>query len=310
LKWLELHAEWLLSEGRYTSDLEDTLPHGLVINLKERAFRLSNFGERKQILNMSMRHINPLGVIINTFIYSLSITKIIESELDALGIMHTFSNIMRRSTTKPEDEPTCLASIFGLDVAKILDLPKEQRQQAVFSSLAHVPASLVFFFGPRIQAQGCRWIPESLLEDVGRGTVLEEMGVVSLQGLIIELPGFILAESIAWYRDTRYYLQLPGDDIFWEAQLGQHIDESVPRQRDPRETAPKCFQAVISQAGWPWRAGEVLLLGVIWAQESGVLYVRSERILSVMPRKEIPTGSMPKVIEFEQLPHSQIWCVG
>lgn len=75
--------------------------------------------------------------------------------------------LCNRSTSRAIDEPVCLATLLGVDVRSILDTPGPQRMQKLYTSLGTIPAGLVFLGGPKLDVEGFRWAPRSLIIEGG-----------------------------------------------------------------------------------------------------------------------------------------------
>jgi hypothetical protein len=90
--------------------------------------------------------------------------------------LHRLDNALQcRSVSVAEDEPLCIGTLLSLDFHAILHVkPKENRMQKVWELIAAkkggIQSQIIFFEGPKIQAEGWRWAPQSLLAGHGLQT--------------------------------------------------------------------------------------------------------------------------------------------
>ncbi|KAF2650933.1 hypothetical protein K491DRAFT_607929 [Lophiostoma macrostomum CBS 122681] len=73
------------------------------------------------------------------------------------AIMEAFSASIYRSTSREDDEFTCLASLLTWDITKLREMPIDERMHHLLSSQTTLPQSLIFLAGPRIDKDGWRW---------------------------------------------------------------------------------------------------------------------------------------------------------
>ena len=80
---------------------------------------------------------------------------------------HWFSLFLKalswRSTSRPEDEGICLATLLSIDVLPLLDMPSEDRIKFLLIDVQYLPKNFMLFTGPRDERDGCRWVPRSFL---------------------------------------------------------------------------------------------------------------------------------------------------
>lgn len=75
-----------------------------------------------------------------------------------------------RKTSRPEDEPICLALLLGFAVDEILPIKdQERRMKALYSKLDRVPPDVLFYSGPKLSFSGFSWAPTSFLGPLNRG---------------------------------------------------------------------------------------------------------------------------------------------
>jgi hypothetical protein len=141
-----------------------------------------------------------------------------------------FSVVMQclqgRSTSKPADEPICVATLLGMDVKTLAEEHDEKRMAKFWSLRMKVPFSLVFINGPRLKVDGYRWALSTFLQRKNPRLVAPDMGLAHCtpQGLVLTTSGIIIRTSVTSsihrffrFRETssqiRYVLYMePGND--------------------------------------------------------------------------------------------------
>ena len=98
-----------------------------------------------------------------------------------------------RSTSKPEDETTCLALLLDIDVKPILEAPKKQRMEVLLRLRGRFPASIIFEQAPRLRRHGYNWAPRTFMSrHYGKGDPRpSKYGVFNGQGFCVRLPGIL-----------------------------------------------------------------------------------------------------------------------
>jgi len=100
-----------------------------------------------------------------------------------------------RQTTTDRDEPVCIGSMMGLDVAKILKHnTTEERMVELLNQLRFAPKSIFFSSLPSLAIPGYGWAPKSYLNSKPEATVLqafreEKLCKISPVGLRFRSPG-------------------------------------------------------------------------------------------------------------------------
>ncbi len=92
-----------------------------------------------------------------------------------------------------------------MDVGEILDLPREKRFQKIIEHQKAFSPAILFLNGPKIAESPYRWAPSTFLYpwDQMQGTCFlppqifgtQKLGTQSPNGLIVDLPGFLLSAS-------------------------------------------------------------------------------------------------------------------
>ncbi|KAA6407111.1 MAG: hypothetical protein FRX48_09177 [Lasallia pustulata] len=111
-----------------------------------------------------------------------------------LYLTKIWSSLPHRSTSKPADEPTCIATLLDLDPGPLLHTPDALRVQKLWSMHVHgVPAAVLFLPGAKLATPGYRWAPASYLLCGRYGVPVAVPGAVTPRGFDVVLPGFTLS---------------------------------------------------------------------------------------------------------------------
>lgn len=155
--------------------------------------------------------------------------------------------LCHRSTSRAADEPVCLATLLGVDAGEILKIPGTQhshRMKRLWELLGKVPAPIAFLPGPKLEVDGFRWAPETLISNQGPGMLFsmvsvwdEGEGTVTSEGLHLRATGYRLT-SLGASLKSNFYI-LPGDP----GEL--YDDEEVPRIFDGTAAAERAVTAVV-----------------------------------------------------------------
>ncbi|KUL81574.1 hypothetical protein ZTR_09851 [Talaromyces verruculosus] len=116
-----------------------------------------------------------------------------------------------RATTRESDETLCLSTVLGLDPKPFLEIENaddngdvvERRMERFVRMLGTFDAGLVFNSYRKLQRDGVRWAPRSLLQhssaDLGPVTLSDQRATIEtvgrFSGLAVRFPGFITRGS-------------------------------------------------------------------------------------------------------------------
>lgn len=118
--------------------------------------------------------------------------------LETNELMFIGHGMKDRATSKPEDEPVCLATLLGFDVRDLLDVDDVgERMKMVLSRLHIVSKDLLFSHAKQIDQDGYRWAPISFMmsrKEYGPPTLLSpsSTATVTPEGLRVRLYGLVL----------------------------------------------------------------------------------------------------------------------
>jgi hypothetical protein len=220
-------------------------------------------------------------------------------------------NIKWRTTSRPEDEFICLANLLGRGIKDVISCSQEEKMKWLFSSLSSVPASIIFHDRPRIQENGYRWIPRTILNSGIGSQIGGDAQTInpSPDGLTVTYPSLLLLPSSDFYESepnstlclegssrTMYIIHiiektLVSREIYRHVQLAMIFEDFADR-----------FMEYVPKA----RA----ILVVITKREPTVIFARIELGLLF---ERMTAGSKPTHachISAQVLPTNQVWCVG
>ncbi|KAL3417495.1 het domain protein [Phlyctema vagabunda] len=116
-------------------------------------------------------------------------------------VSHVLRAVQWRTTSRMSDEIVCLASLFGLELSKVLrDTPAESWEQFL-RMVGEFPRAIAFDRSERMQKPGFGWAPTSFIDPlvvktiVSRSTNVDddsEFGTICENGLAFRSYGFLL----------------------------------------------------------------------------------------------------------------------
>ena len=83
-----------------------------------------------------------------------------------------WEGLRHRTSSRVLDATICCSVLLGTDLSKVLDAPNESKMQTFWSCQSRVPTSVLFAFGPRLQAAGFHWAPSDLLNPETNGSFI------------------------------------------------------------------------------------------------------------------------------------------
>lgn len=90
-------------------------------------------------------------------------------------------------------------SMFGVDIQKWIGSCHEERTKLLYRQMVEVPTTIIFWNSPRLQSDGWKWAPRSILYKDLEFKIFEprdcfKRGIVTNRGLTVQLPGFKLSQ--------------------------------------------------------------------------------------------------------------------
>ena len=120
-----------------------------------------------------------------------------EGEEELLQLSQIKAALTARHTSWQSDEALCLGAILKFDLSKIIAADDEQKMAAFWRQMpeAYLPVDLVFTqFSPKLEIEGLRWAPATLLGGTNPGITSLPMynfalyAIPTKYGLQIEMP--------------------------------------------------------------------------------------------------------------------------
>ena len=212
-----------------------------------------------------------------------------------------------RWTSRPEDEAVCLSGILGFDLDTRIKLANSDalgRMKMVFQSLKSIPAEVLFVDRPRMQEDGIRWMPTSLIGGGRSATmVTSTLARVSPQGLRLSAPGVVLKGRITPFFDNEA-LCVKGDHYSLTVMAPPHIKFS-PGSINRSE------KMIILKEKLKFPNHVTGLMGALVSaerKEGEEQVVRFEQIVKVYSGNEVE-GVESTEASFTLLGDGQKWCI-
>lgn len=141
----------------------------------------------------------------------------VESIVHSVAVFEAFKASVYRSTSKKGDEFICMASLLGWDVAGLRNIPPNTYMYHMMSRQRYLPEALIFLAGTRMKAKGWTWALNRFgnhgavqLDDQMRSTA-NGNGIVTSNGLLVDLPALILPDSSEVWSCPDYIIWLETD---------------------------------------------------------------------------------------------------
>ncbi|KAI9866729.1 MAG: hypothetical protein M1813_000671 [Trichoglossum hirsutum] len=236
--------------------------------------------------------------------------KLKAAEDDCTLLVSLCESIKWRTTSKPEDEFICLATLLGRNIKDVMARPYEERMKWLFSSLSSVPACIIFHDRPRIREIGYQWIPRSILNSsiiIGGDA---QTAIPSPDGLRVTYPGLLLHPSPDFYDSE------PNSPICLEANNRSRLytihvikESSVPRKSYRNSQLAMIFEDY-SDRSMEYVPKVQALLVVITKHETSINFARIELPVLFERTTAGPTPAHACRASARALPQNQVWCVG
>jgi hypothetical protein len=176
-----------------------------------------------------------------------------------------FAGLRNRTTSKAEDQAVCVATLLRLDrtcMEKILDAQDGERMKVLFSSLAEVPVSLLFSRLPRLQEEGYKWAPRSLLNHAGRLNRLWSQSCLrdDKLGLKLSWPTWRLLSKDCcrgWFDTTKRIFFREEETDRWFMLTKSTTDSDSFEEMEP-QALPACHDLAIVSQHWTTVNGNAL----------------------------------------------------
>ena len=158
------------------------------------------------------------------------------------GLLLLMQSVVYRTTSKPEDEAVCLASILGLDVQQIVSCSSAGDRMKMLMALAEeVPTDFIFCVGARMEEPGCRWMLRSFLGIDPRLLMRSSpLSIFDGSGIHVTLPGVFL--NVNRQVEDNFTFRSPFDQKWYsaiEAYEGEPSRKFQPPSQQWRNIVPE-----------------------------------------------------------------------
>ena len=131
---------------------------------------------------------------------NFNLFKIEPKETRVFSVLRT---VARRSTSHPEDEAVCLATILGIgapELEEIIHEPAETKLLKFILKQRYFPSDCVFFIAPRMTEDGYRWAPLRFVSRAWEGSefnigISSPLGNADIGGFHVSYPGLTFDKS-------------------------------------------------------------------------------------------------------------------
>ena len=230
-----------------------------------------------------------------------------------------------RTTSKIEDEALCLASILGIDTKPIANASTaEQRVRTMYILMEQVPNSILFHRSTRLDLQGFRWAPATLLGFQKWYTFwsLDKKARCDAQGLHVQFAGFVVTRhdtrpappivSASYYIGDReealprmWVRPMDDTDVYLSTTPWSAMNDAYELDRLMRDTTKPGF--IIN----PKDMAESVLVSVI-EEKDGIIHARYlKKIYMEAKNFHRPEHAEWKdnLIEAREVSEEQSWCI-
>lgn len=149
-----------------------------------------------------------------------------------------------RTTSRLEDETICLSGCMESSLDRLpWSSGAQERMKFFLSSMRTVPAGLMFVDRPRIEIEGCRWMPTSFLAGGMNSTLPDSwdsgrrasIGRPTASGLLVTLPGIMLSNVTKYAQAFRYghvhdiiFISIDGNPYYVYGLLSKPVEWEIP----------------------------------------------------------------------------------
>jgi hypothetical protein len=115
------------------------------------------------------------------------------------AIIEAFKASIYRSSSREDDEFTCMASLLGWDISGLRALPMNDRMHYLLSQQKHLPVALLFIAGTRMKKEGWSWAIDRFGSraaiQIDPNMIAGHDGVIARDGFLVALPALVLPEA-------------------------------------------------------------------------------------------------------------------
>ena len=196
---------WRLQEGRVASSL--------YIQFEKEAITVGDLLQPVQLEDPMMEEDLLHGMFDNLQVSIINCFQ--PNEISSQHFMNLVADLGHRSTTVASDEPICVATLLGLDLEVFGGRPT---MLDIYRSFQNIPQDVIFIDGKRLEIDGYRWAPSTLL---GLGAQVfrpsDGSGVQIASGFRIVRNGILLLHTFEYDNApyNLYYIWSDDEKIMW-----------------------------------------------------------------------------------------------
>jgi hypothetical protein len=245
-----------------------------------------------------------------------------------------------RSTSWLEDEAICLAGISGVDIRQIVQqTTADKRMKKWYSLLREIPLAFVFHNAARLEIEGYRWAPRSLLTTISSrdrrihglnglteddGSASKRLATITEQGVLLDSVSALLIQdmkpssTICWSGVGFWAASNISEHHIW--LLTAHLDDPDTEHNEIDIQIPDGKPLVVIRN--PFDEMDAILASVA-REEDGITYceylrkahlkLRHEKNQNVLFYeqwdRESGSGSSTR-ITLHHMPDDTKWCIG
>ena len=268
-------------------------------------------------------------------LYSL-ITRL-PQRMDSMDLFLSMVQALEhRSTSWLEDEAICLAGISGVDIRQIVQqTTADDRMSKWYSMLRQIPLAFMFHNAARLEIEGYRWAPRSLLTTT-RSRIIHIPGLMDDDGSASKRLSTITERGVLLDSISALLIQdmKPSSTIYWSSVgffaasniseghiwlLTAHLDDLDTEQNGIEIQVPEGRRLVVIRN--PFIDNDAILVSVT-REEDGVTYCeylrKAHLILSHEENQNVQfyeqwdqeCGNESTRITLHHMPEDTKWCIG
>ncbi|SCN74782.1 uncharacterized protein FFMR_00050 [Fusarium fujikuroi] len=178
-----------------------------------------------------------------------------QSQYKDLKIGDVSRSLRWRDTSRASDETLAIASLLGVDLGIVLELPAQDRMIRLFKELREVPRNIVFLGGDKTDVPGYRWAPKSFMGAHGGSlggrdlSTYENDGVCTPSGLEATYMSFYFRKQTLqarsswklWHTETRRSFEVRG---LSDSEEEYECDMLLTNEPLPKGSASPCISVL------------------------------------------------------------------